>query len=228
MKKHFFVLVTTILCFCLAFAIPAAAQTEEQTAQTAQDTLPTAETETDEKVPEIQEPEELEKAEETQEPQESQESDVPSISESILGFLDENTAEILGTLTFLASVLVAFFYKKGILPLLRTGLSALSESAGKTGRLTEKFAAKAEEEIAAIRASTLPVAEVLQKTEECMNEMHQTIDEVKEAWEQTRRILATETTLFYELLSSANLPQAQKDSMSDSYYRLRDELEKKQ
>ena len=42
---------------------------------------------------------------------------------------------------------------------------------------------------------------------------------------ETRDILAAETALFYELLSSVNLPEAQKESMAQSYYKLKKRLE---
>ena len=38
-------------------------------------------------------------------------------------------------------------------------------------------------------------------------------------------VLRTETELFYEMLASVNLPEAQKESMTESYYRLKRILE---
>ena len=41
----------------------------------------------------------------------------------------------------------------------------------------------------------------------------------------TAEVLRTETELFYEMLVSVNLPEGQKESMTESYYRLKRELE---
>ena len=43
--------------------------------------------------------------------------------------------------------------------------------------------------------------------------------------QKTAAVLRTETELFYELLASVNLPETQKDSMTESYYRLKRILE---
>lgn len=149
----------------------------------------------------------------------------PLISERLIAFLNEYTNELLSALTFLGSLLVAFFYKKGILPLLRAGLSALNDTAGKAEQITEHFTQKAEEELAAIKESTLPLAALVQNTEECIRTMQKALEESEKAQKETRRILAAETELFYELLTSANLPHAQKESMAKTFYSLREDLE---
>ena len=71
----------------------------------------------------------------------------------------------------------------------------------------------------------MPAAEALKKTEEYLATLVETLKKAEAEQAQTRDILSAETALFYELLSSVNLPQAQKDSMAESYYRLREKLE---
>ena len=43
--------------------------------------------------------------------------------------------------------------------------------------------------------------------------------------QNTAEVLRTETELFYEMLASVNLPEAQKESMTESYYRMKKKLE---
>ena len=82
---------------------------------------------------------------------------VPPSSEEALGFTEtlslfftENADTLLGILTLLGSLLVAFFYKTGLMPLLRSGLSALGDLLGKSRELTESFTKEATERFARV------------------------------------------------------------------------------
>lgn len=150
-----------------------------------------------------------------------------TVSQIVASFIEGNVDEILGILTFVSSLLIAFLYKTGLLPLLRNGISAISDTAGKTGKMAEEFTLKASEALDSIRESTAPAASALQKTEEYLGTIEKALADAKLTQEETKDILAAETTLFYELLCSVNLPEEQKDSMRNSYYRLREKLENK-
>lgn len=151
-------------------------------------------------------------------------ANVPLRVEDVFAFFEQYANELLSGLCLVGSLFVAFIYKKGILPLLRSGLSSLTHAAEQTEQITESFTARAEEEITAIKEQTIPFAETLAKTEECMANVEKALEESKKAQQETRRILAAETELFYELLSAANLPQVQKESMANTYYALRNDL----
>lgn len=150
-----------------------------------------------------------------------------TLSGSVAAFIEENTDELLGVLTFVSSLLVAFLYKTGLLPLLRNGISALSDTAGKTGKLAETFTEEASEALRSLKESVAPATEAIKKTEDYLKTVKDALADAKLTQEETREILAAETTLFYELLCSVNLPEEQKDSMRKSYYRLREKLENK-
>ena len=153
------------------------------------------------------------------------EADTPAALEALVGFLEQNASEILGALTLLASLIVAFLYKSGLLPLLRNGLSVLADTAGKTGKMTEVFTERAEAELTALRESLAPYTELLAKSEEYLRTVSEAMVSAERKTRETRDILAAETALFYELLSSVNLPEAQKESMAQSYYKLKKRLE---
>ena len=156
---------------------------------------------------------------------EAGEENAPAALETLVGFLEQNASEILGALTLVASLIVAFLYKSGLLPLLRNGLSVLADTAGKTGKMTEVFTERAEAELSALRESLAPYTELLAKSEEYLKAVSEAMASAECAERQTRDILAAETALFYELLASVNLPEAQKESMTESYYRLKKFLE---
>ncbi len=152
-------------------------------------------------------------------------ADTPAPLDALVDFLTENAGELLGILTLLSSLLIAFLYKSGLLPLLRNGISAISETAGKTGKMTEIFTEKAEKELEALKENTAPLQELIAKTEEYLNDVKDALQRTEKTEKETRDILAAETALFYELLSSVNLPEAQKENMSERYYKLLKRLE---
>lgn len=155
-------------------------------------------------------------------------ADTPAALDAIVSFFTENAAELISVLSFGASLLLAFLYKSGLLPLLRNGISALADTAGKTGKMAEDFTEKAEKDLEALKENMQPLQELLQKTESSLESLSDAILRAERAESDTRDILAAETALFYEMLSSVNLPEAQKENMSDRYYKLLKKLEDKE
>ena len=150
----------------------------------------------------------------------------------VFDFFSQNADTLLGALTLCGSLLVAFLYKKGLLPLVRSGLSALASLLGKTGEVTERFTSEASAVLTDIKEQTAPVLSVLNESQATLLALGERLASLEEALakseedrKSTAAVLATETELFYEMLCSVNLPQAQKDSMTESYYRLKRLLE---
>ena len=154
---------------------------------------------------------------------------------ALAAFFTQNADTLLGLLTLVGSLLVAFLYKTGLLPMLRAGLSALADTLGKSRDATEAFTASASENIRRIEAQTEPILSavteceaIIRRLEARLGTMETALAEGERAREDTAAILRTETELFYELLHSVNLPEAQKEAMSESYYRLKRALEAKE
>lgn len=153
-------------------------------------------------------------------------------TQALSDFFTQNASTLLSALTLFGSLLVAFFYKTGLLPLLRSGLSALGELLGKSRDLTESFTREASERFSHLEEATAPMLEALKEGERSLRSLEERLAGLEEALHlsekerhTTAEVLRTETELFYEMLSSVNLPEAQKASMSESYYRLKRLLE---
>ncbi len=160
------------------------------------------------------------------------ESNTPLVVAAVADFITQNADTILGILTLVGSLLVAFFYKMGLLPMVRSGLSALKEMLGKSSEVTEAFTRDAGDTFTRIEEQTKPVLAIAARSEELLSQMETRLSALETALrasEKDRRdtaaVLRTETELFYELLHSVNLPEAQKESMTESYYRLKRQLE---
>ena len=155
-----------------------------------------------------------------------------AFTETLSAFFSENADTLLGVLTLLGSLLVAFFYKTGLLPLLRSGLSALGELLGKSRELTESFTKEASDKLSRIEEVSAPVLASLKSGEEALVALKERLSGLEAELAKSERerrvtaeVLRTETELFYEMLASVNLPEAQKESMTESYYRLKKFLE---
>lgn len=151
---------------------------------------------------------------------------------TVTAFLTQNGNTLLGILTLVGTFLIAFLYKTGLLPLLRSGLSALGDLLGKSRDLTESFTKETSEQVTRIESCMTPMKEALERAEALLLATEAKLCALEEALEKsegdrqkTANVLRTETELFYELLNSVNLPEAQKDSMTESYYRLKRVLE---
>ncbi len=160
------------------------------------------------------------------------ETEGTTITAAIADFFKDNADTILGVLTLLGSLLVAFFYKLGLLPMLRSGLTALRDLLGKSRDMTEAFTQSAGETFSRIEEQTAPVLCAIKESEGILHALEERLGALERALaesEKDRRdtalVLQTETELFYELLNSVNLPEAQKESMTESYYRLKQKLE---
>ena len=160
------------------------------------------------------------------------EPEAGTFTQTLSAFFSENADTLLGVLTLIGSLLVAFFYKTGLLPLLRSGLSALGELLGKSRELTESFTKEASERLSRMEEATAPVLASLKAGEASLSTLEPRLagleaELAKSEKERraTAEVLRTETELFYEMLASVNLPEAQKESMTESYYRLKKFLE---
>ena len=153
-------------------------------------------------------------------------------TQAVTDFLTQNGDTLLGVLSLIGTLLVAFLYKTGLLPLLRSGLSALSDLLGKNREVTEHFTKETGEQIHRIEEYMTPMVDTLARSENALRAMEEKLAALETALERsegdrqkTAAVLRTETEHFYELLASVNLPETQKDSMTESYYRLKRILE---
>ena len=155
-----------------------------------------------------------------------------SFTDTLADFITENADTLLGVLTLIGSCLIAFLYKTGLLPLVRSGISALGDLLGKSQEMTERFTKETGEQIDRIESYIAPMTATLERGEEVLRAAESKLSALEEALaksegdrRKTAEVLRTETELFYELLASVNLPEAQKESMTESYYRLKRVLE---
>ncbi|MFA5562256.1 MAG: hypothetical protein WDA00_06430 [Eubacteriales bacterium] len=167
--------------------------------------------------------------------------DAPSLREGsaetpwagrLLVLLEEYTGEVLCALTLLSSLVLAFLYKKGLLPLLSGGLSALGSAVGKvrdaTARLTDETEGKLDRFFESV-APVLAKIEAVSAYADHLAAETRTLECRLEAAAGERQVMQTllsaQADLFYGFFMAVNLPQYQKDELGQRYRQMKDAIE---
>lgn len=158
--------------------------------------------------------------------------DAPAVTDTVITFLDDNGDTLLSALGVVVSLLLALLYKSGLLPLVSRGLKAISESSDKAAGITFAFAERASDTLDKLESTSsaaLSRAEetaiLVKGTEEVLAALQEALTAAQAERGRIAMVLAEETALFYELLNSVKLPEAQKDVIRERYYRYQTLLE---
>ena len=136
--------------------------------------------------------------------------------EEVAALIYEHTAELLSALTLIGSVILAYAYKKGLIPLISRALEKLSGNVSKIGESaqnTELLGQKIKEELSktleGIEESILAIKERIENTE---NALVQKECALKESLKFTE-VLYAQVDMMYELFASSSLPEYKKEEV---------------
>lgn len=153
---------------------------------------------------------------------------------SVYTTLVSHSTELFSALTLIGSVILAFAYKKGLLPLLSGalgkmsgGISGIRESV-KT--ISEERIAESEETkkvISSIEATLESVARVSETLSEGIGALDSrllALESKKDGEGHTREILAAQIDMLYEIFMSSSLPQYSKDAVAKRIGKMKESL----
>ena len=200
--KKFFITFLLVLFICGTLTLPAFAQEEQDLSPTEETILPEAEEGTD-----------------------------STLSGAVLEFLEQNGNDICQYLSLALSVLLAWLFKKGVLPSLSGGVSHISKTLeGGLSALTEEgkqLAKTTEANLQTFVEAATPALELLsqgadhlQNTETVLKEMANELAAAKQDRLHTSTVLAAQMELFYQFFMAVNLPQYQKEQLGERYVQL--------
>lgn len=141
--------------------------------------------------------------------------------------VSENADKILGALTLAGSMLVALAYKRGLLPLLRSALSAITEAVGRIKDGTERCGDGYEELTARVTEGLSSASAGLEALEGRLTEL---TDEVRTAEgriydeEKMKLIITEQIELLYDIFMSSSLPHYQKEAVGERIAKMKEEL----
>ena len=161
--------------------------------------------------------------EKTKEPAEDKESFFASLFSAV----EDNLSEILSALAFVGSLIIMFSYKKGFIPLIREGLSALSggvkavsEKANSLNLNTEQIAGKLEQKLEDAQNLLFGMENTLAQLEISLGDLEKS----KKEREMLSVVLCAEVDMLYEIFMSASLPQYLKDNVGEKIRAMKSKL----
>ena len=139
-----------------------------------------------------------------------------SIFDIAAEFVSENCSEILSLMTFIGSLVIAFTYKKGLLPKLSGALKGIGGSVGTLKENTEKSISVISEKMDAICNESKNTEALCEALGEKVATLSVGLDEIKSESgerERMRLILEAQVDMLYDVFMNSALPQYSKDAV---------------
>lgn len=135
------------------------------------------------------------------------------------------SSEIASALAFIGSVLVAFAYKRGLLPSVKSGIVAIGGAVGQLKDSTESCSRHQEE---MLREFT----DRLSRAEDVLERFGKAIDEIAEKTEDgemaaadradMKALMSAQIDMLYDIFMTSSLPQYQKDAVNQRVREMRE------
>ena len=150
-----------------------------------------------------------------------------NVFEEVYLFVINNADKVFSSLAFIASLIVAFAYRKGLIPLLKSALSAIGSKAEKVKEFSEESAMKTEQSLKFITdklASYENSVESISKSLDGLIERLDDVDGERKNTESLRLIMLSQVDMLYDIFMQSSLPQYSKDAVGEKVAAMKKEL----
>ena len=151
-----------------------------------------------------------------------------SIFEDMFNAARAHASEILSALAFIASMVIAIGYKKGLVPLLHRAASKISESVDKTREGTEEEIKKRDEMLKEKEEGEVILSGKLTELSETISALSANLtsrEALAECTEKIRIVILSQIDLLYDVFMSSALPQYQKELVGERVAKMKKELD---
>lgn len=217
MKKLIAIIITAlVLCSVLSFACAAYSESageETEKSLTATDAPDGEDTENEENAQE----------------QTDAKDDSKNPFEAVFKKVQEHSDTIFSALTLVGSLVLAFTYKKGLLPALGDSLGKIGDSVKKISDVTETSIIKSEGAIIDIDERINNIGGVFERLEEKIADLNAklvAVEEERERGEVTRILMRSQIDMLYDIFMTSALPQYSKDAVGEKIAAMKLLLEK--
>lgn len=145
--------------------------------------------------------------------------------------LTRYTGEIFCALTFVGSVVLAFAYKKGLLPLIEKSLLAISTAVGRIKESTKESADKTTALASDIDERLTKTSETVERLAKRVGELDASLgdslnDEREARLEarELRTVIDAQIDMLYAIFMSSALPQYQKDEVGERVAKMKEAI----
>ena len=141
--------------------------------------------------------------------------------------LAEHSDKLLSALAFLASILVALTYKKGLLPILKGALNSLGATVSKLKEESERSGAEANAAILSASSKLAAAEKMIDQLTEKLDEIELQLEAANEerlSGESIYSVIRTQIDLLYEVFMSSSLPAYQKEAIGEKVNEMKKSL----
>ena len=147
--------------------------------------------------------------------------------ESAFEVIMSYSSEIFSALAFVGTLIVAHFYKKGMLPTLRTALGNISKALASVSDKTDGALVPIKEQVSGIEKTLDDTATVVEKVSASLEKVEDELHSVKESESEReiyKTIMLSQIDMLYDIFMSSALPQYKKDEIGEKIGAMRAEL----
>ncbi len=206
MKKFIILtLIATVLFSLFAFSSHAEAKTEEFVTENTTQGETNAKVEDEENTPD---------------------ASSENIFEVAYNELLKHSDKLFSALAFVGSIILAFAYNKGLMPLLKAALEKLGATVSNLKEAAEKTAVSSSGAIEELSTGFCKIDELIRTLSERICELEKKLDAEQNATksEQLRTIMSTQVDLLYDVFISSSLPHYQKEAVGAKIQEMRKTL----
>lgn len=140
----------------------------------------------------------------------------------------QNLDAVFGAFAALGTLVIAFSYKRGMLPLLRGGVGVLSDKVKEIGEESKKIGTESAENAEFVKNQLQIMLTSFRECADSVRGFGETLEELREKSgeiELLKSLLLGEVELLYDIFSSSSLPQYQKELVARRMEEMRAALE---
>lgn len=147
--------------------------------------------------------------------------------------ITEYASEILCAMTLAASLILAFAYKKGLLPLVQSALMSIGNAVTKIKESTKESEEKAERFEEDLKSNISAAGEALNRVTEKISSLDLSVNEkllmdkkAREEYKELKLVVGAQIDMLYDIFMSSALPQYQKDAVGERIGKMREAMAK--
>ena len=147
--------------------------------------------------------------------------------EIIFDTVKKHVTEILCALSFVGSLILAYFYKAGLLPIIKNGIGAIATTVSKIKETTERGEEKTEDLSKRLSLKLADTESALSELNSSLSDIENRLDRLADGaseQEKLKLILSAQIDMLYSIFMTSALPQYQKDEIGARIGEMREAL----
>ena len=147
--------------------------------------------------------------------------------QEIYGIFSRNSDKIFSLLAFSVSLILVFIYKRGLIPIVNTALSAIRKNTEGLEAVSKESLVSTEKSIELLTErfiSVMNTVESLSGSVESLNESFDYIKDEKNDVNTLRTVMLSQVDLLYEIFMNSALPQYSKEVLGEKIANMKKQI----